>query len=86
MSSAAKAKIGALFINARKGVKERHILDEMGHMQPPTPVQTDNLTADSIVNLRVQPSIRKPWICIFIGCTVGESIKNNSNFIGAREH
>ena len=28
-------------------------------MQPPTPVQTDNLTADSIVNLRVQPKHTK---------------------------
>ena len=28
-------------------------------MQPPTPVQTDNLTADSIVNLRVQPKRTK---------------------------
>jgi len=31
----------------------------MGHMQPPTPVQTDNSTADGIVNLRVQPKRTK---------------------------
>jgi hypothetical protein len=55
VSSAAKAEIGALHINAQKGVEEHNILEEMGHLQPPTPVQTDNLTADSIVNLRVQP-------------------------------
>jgi hypothetical protein len=50
MSSAVKAEIGALYINAQKGVEERNILEEMGHLQPPTPVQTDNSTADGIVN------------------------------------
>jgi hypothetical protein len=59
MSSAAKAKIGALYINARKGVKEHNILEEMAHTQPPTPIQTDNLTADGIINLRVQPKRTK---------------------------
>ncbi len=59
MSSAAEAEIGALYINARKGVEIRNILKEMGHMQPPTPVQTDNLTAEGIVNLRVQPKRTK---------------------------
>jgi hypothetical protein len=59
MSSAAKAKLGALYINARKGVEVRNILEEMGHKQPPTPVQTDNLTAESIVNLCVQPKQTK---------------------------
>jgi len=59
MSSAAEAEIGALYINARKGVEERNILEEMGHMQPPTPVQTDNSTADNIINLRVQPKCTK---------------------------
>ena len=59
MSSAAEAEIGALYINARKGVEERNILEEMGHMQPPTPVQTDNTTAESIINLRVQPKRTK---------------------------
>jgi hypothetical protein len=59
MSSAAEAKIGALYINARKGVKEHNILEEMAHTQPPTPVQTDNLTADGIINLCVQPKRTK---------------------------
>jgi hypothetical protein len=67
MSSAAEAEIGALYINARKGVEECNILEEMGHLQPPTPVQTDNSTADDIVNLRVQS-----WTCVFIGYAIGE--------------
>ncbi len=59
MSSPAEAEIGALYINARKGVEECNILEEMGHTQPPTPNQTDNLTADGIINLRVQPKRTK---------------------------
>jgi hypothetical protein len=59
MSSAAEAEIGLLYTNARKGVEERNILEEMGHPQPPTPVQTDNSTADGIINSRVQPKRTK---------------------------
>jgi hypothetical protein len=55
MSSAAEAEIGALYKNARKGVKERIILEEMRHKQPPTPVQTNNSTAEGIINSHVQP-------------------------------
>jgi hypothetical protein len=59
MSSAAEAKIGAFYINARKGVEEHNILEEMAHTQPPTPVQTDKSTSDGIINLRVQPKCTK---------------------------
>ncbi len=59
MSSAAEAEIVGSHINARKGVEICNILKEMGHMQPPTPVQTDNSKADGIVNLRVQPKRTK---------------------------
>jgi len=59
MSSTAEAKISALYTNACKGVEERNILRVMGHPQPPTPVQTDNSTAEGIINLRVQPKRTK---------------------------
>ena len=49
MSSAAEAELGALFINCRKAIPARHTLIEMGHPQPPTPVQTDNTTALDVV-------------------------------------
>ena len=29
---------------------------------------------------------QKPWTCVFIGYAIGESIKNNSDSIGTREH
>ena len=59
MSSAAKAELGAMYINARKAVEERIILEEMGHKQPATPVQVDNSTAKGIINKRVQPKRTK---------------------------
>ena len=59
MSSAAEAELGALFINAKKGVEIRNILEEMGHEQPRTPIQTDNLTAEGIINARIQPKRTK---------------------------
>lgn len=59
MSSAAEAELGALYTNARKGVEIRNILEEMGHKQPPTPIQTDNSTAEGIINSRVQPKRTK---------------------------
>jgi hypothetical protein len=55
MSSTAEAKIKALYTNATKGVEEQNILGVIRHPQPPTPIQTDNLTADGIINSQVQP-------------------------------
>ena len=59
MSSAAEAELGALFINAREAVYIRQILEELGHRQPRTPIQTDNATAESVVNAKVQPKRTK---------------------------
>jgi hypothetical protein len=59
MSSAAESELGSLYLNTRKGVEERNILEEMGHPQPLTPVQTDNSTAEGIINSQVQPKHTK---------------------------
>ena len=59
MSSAAEAELGALFINAKEATYIRIILEEMGHHQPPTPVQTDNSTANGVVNNTIQPKQMK---------------------------
>jgi hypothetical protein len=55
MSSAAEAELGALYINACEAIPQRQVLDEMGHKQPPTPMQTDNTTALGVVNNNIQP-------------------------------
>jgi len=55
MSSAAEAELGALYINAREAIPMRLLLEEMGHKQPPTPIQTDNSTAHGVVTNNIQP-------------------------------
>jgi hypothetical protein len=50
MSSAAEAEIGAVFINAKEGAVIRTTLEELGHKQPPTPMETDNTTATGYSN------------------------------------
>jgi hypothetical protein len=50
MSSAAEADIGAVFINAKEGAVLRTPLEELGHKQPPTPMDTDNTTATGYSN------------------------------------
>jgi hypothetical protein len=59
MSSAAKAELGAMYIDACKAVKERIILDVMRHKQPATPIQVDNSMAKGILDKRVQPKCTK---------------------------
>lgn len=50
VSSAAEAEVGGLFINAKEGTVIRTTLEEMGWPQQPTPLQTDNTTANGIAN------------------------------------
>jgi hypothetical protein len=47
MSSAAKAEIAGLFINAKEGEIFCTTLEEMGYPQAATPIQTDNFTRPS---------------------------------------
>ena len=59
MSSAAEAEIGALFINSRQAIPARVTVEELGHTQPPTPIQTDNTTALGFVSKNLQPKATK---------------------------
>ena len=59
MSSAAEAEMGALFINAKEAVHLQRILNKMGHPQPCTPIQTDNLTVEGVINSQICPERRK---------------------------
>ena len=57
VASAAEAELGALFLNAQTICPFQIALDELGHPQPATPLQTDNSTASSIVN----DTIKQKW-------------------------
>ena len=59
MSSATEAELAALYIMAREAVYIRIILEEMGHKQPPTPIQTDNAMAEAVCNGKIQPKRTK---------------------------
>ena len=50
-ASAAKAELGALFLNTQEARIIRLTLMEMGHPQPPTPIHVDNITCVVIVSL-----------------------------------
>jgi hypothetical protein len=54
MSSATEAELAGLYIMAREAVYIRIILEEMGHKQLPTPLQTDNSMAEAVINGKVQ--------------------------------
>ena len=43
----------------REAVYIRIILEEMGHRQPPTPLQTNSLMADAVCNGNIQPKRTK---------------------------
>ena len=45
VTSAAEAETAALFYNAKTIIELRRILHALGHVQPPTPIKTDNSTA-----------------------------------------
>ena len=59
LTSAADAEIGAFFINSRQVIPARNTVGEMGHKQPPTPMQTDNTTALGFVTKNLQPKATK---------------------------
>ena len=50
MGSAAEAEIGATYISNQEAVLIRTLLQELGHLQPVTPIQADNSTADGFSN------------------------------------
>ena len=50
MSSAMESEVGAIFLAAKEAVPVIIALEEMGHPQPPTPIQVDNATAVGFCN------------------------------------
>ena len=59
MSSVAEAEPGALFINAKTAVSMQKTLEEIGHPQPRTPIQTDNSTVHALLTNKILPKALK---------------------------
>jgi hypothetical protein len=53
MSSAAEAELGALFVNTKPAVSMRTMLEELGHPQTRTPMQTGNSTAHALLTKKI---------------------------------
>ena len=84
MTSATEAELAVLYITAREAVYLHIILEEMGHKQPPTPLQTDNAMAEAVSNGKINRNAPKQWTCVSIGCEI-ENANGNFAFIGVQE-
>ena len=69
MASATEAELTAFYITACEAVHICIILNELGHQEPATPLQTDNAMADAVINRKIQPKCTKAmamrfhWLC-----------------------
>lgn len=61
VSSAAESETAGVFTNAQIALPIRHILDCLGHQQPPTPIKSDNCTATGFVNNKIHQRRSKSW-------------------------
>ncbi len=59
MSLAVEVELGKLFINSKTEVSMQCILEEMGHPQTYTPIQTDNLAAHALLTNKILPKMLK---------------------------
>jgi len=82
VASAAEAELGALFLNTQMACPICITLDVLGHLQPATPLQTDNSTAYASSMTQSSINAPRPLTCIFIGFMTTHA-KANSTFSGA---
>ena len=61
VSSAAEAETAGIFTNCQTAIPIQHMLNILGHKQPPTPVKTDNKTAASFSNNTLKSKRSKYW-------------------------
>ena len=61
VSSAAEAETTGVFNNAKLVVSIRNILNQLGHSQPVTVINTDNSTTSGFVNKNIQLKKSKSW-------------------------
>jgi hypothetical protein len=59
VASADESEVGACFQNAQSGAPRRVALTELGHIQPATPLRTDNSTAFGILSETIKQKISK---------------------------
>jgi hypothetical protein len=87
VASAAEAELVALFLNCKQTAIFRVTLEEMGHPQPPIPVNCDNSTAVGIANntIKRQRSQAMEMRFFWVADTV-EQGKYNIKYIPGKEN
>ena len=53
MASAVEAEVSGTFHNGKTAITLRISINELGFPQPPTPIKTDNFTAEGIITATV---------------------------------
>ena len=76
MGSAAKAEIGAAYINVQETVPIRNLIRKLGHPQPAIPIQVNNSTADGFTNNKIK---QKLSTCAFIGYATAQAKVSSSS-------
>ena len=61
VASSAEAEVAGIFHNAQTAISICTILEALGHPQPPTPIKTDNSTAQGFVNDNINQKRSKSW-------------------------
>jgi hypothetical protein len=61
VASVDESEVGPCFQNAQSGAPIRVTLADLGHIQPPTPLRTDNSTAFGILNETIKQKDQKQW-------------------------
>ena len=61
VSSAAEAETAGIFHNAQVVISLRRVLNALGHPQNPTPIKTDNATANGFVHNNIILRKSKTW-------------------------
>ena len=61
VASAAEAEVAGIFHNAQTLIPIRRILESLNHVQPPTPLKTDNSTANGFVHKNIHQKRSKSW-------------------------
>ena len=61
VASAAEAEVAGVFHNAQISLPIRRILELLNHPQPPTPLKTDNSTANGFIHKNIHQKRSKSW-------------------------
>jgi hypothetical protein len=61
VTSAAEAEVAGVFHNTQMAIPIRRMLEKLNHIQPPTPIKTDNSTATGFIYDNIHQKRSKSW-------------------------